>query len=832
MAEQDALIVQIAADMQPLFQQVEQGLKQLKERLNAAKDSASIPLKASLDQLQKDLAAAQDKVKVWGQSANNAAVVTPKINKNDFLSGLDSIKGKVDSIISEMGRGFLAFQGFSILATELKKFTEEANKQELAYARLKTAVQNFGMAGSGAYERLIAQAEALQRQYGLWGDEQIESAQALLLSFGATERAVKELIPAMLDMSAALQKTGSEGADLETISKAVGKAIQGETGMLQRYGVVVDETAMQADAMGAILQALARYHGQAASAAATNAGAEAQLKTALGELREEAGITIQAGLAPLERGLTAVLHAFQQMPKWIKATYDMLNPLTLGFQGFAMAYEAYRRLFGKKPSEQTPAPSPVGTTPNIKQSIDEKALLSQYLSYYRLSAVEQIKIDLDKNAELLKNDKITQEQRSQLLQERKELIKQLAQAEIRAEEQASKEYLTNQKKIEEEAKRTANRKAEEEKRAAEQAQKEWQTAQEQMLLDTMSAVEKEKYEINKRYDTYKENAQKIIQNTEQLKQELIRIEEEKNSLIKAIDDKAAQEQLQKQQEALRRQQEEAEREFNDQRSRLKDYVRGYLDPISTLVDNAYNTLNARAAIFAEQFRNLMQPLQNAFQNFLMGMKVKWGDVLKQMIVQFAMVFVNKFVAWVGQMIMQWVLGESAKTAATATGATTRTAIVAAETKASAALTVASLDLAVAEIFAAHAGIPFAGVAIAQGLIATMMAAYAAFAAMAQTMVTATQLTATAMAEGGMVEKPTLTLIGEAGPELVAPKQTFIDVIKGVIETASGGAGREATMSLNTHFHGIALVDSGNDALMRATARKIHAELTNLQKRGF
>ena len=97
--------------------------------------------------------------------------------------------------------------------------------------------------------------------------------------------------------------------------------------------------------------------------------------------------------------------------------------------------------------------------------------------------------------------------------------------------------------------------------------------------------------------------------------------------------------------------------------------------------------------------------------------------------------------------------------------------------AAAAKSAASLDTAVAESYAAYAWMPFVGMALAEAQIGAITAGFAASSA--------ANLAITAHATGGMVDKPTLSLMGEAGPELIAPKQDFMEVTKALV--ASGAS---------------------------------------------
>jgi len=99
-------------------------------------------------------------------------------------------------------------------------------------------------------------------------------------------------------------------------------------------------------------------------------------------------------------------------------------------------------------------------------------------------------------------------------------------------------------------------------------------------------------------------------------------------------------------------------------------------------------------------------------------------------------------------------------------------------KAAAATKAASaLDTATAESYSAYAYIPFAGMALAEAQIAAITSGFTASSAANQAI--------TAHATGGLVTSPTLSLMGEAGPELIAPKHDFMEVTRQLV--ASGAS---------------------------------------------
>lgn len=83
-------------------------------------------------------------------------------------------------------------------------------------------------------------------------------------------------------------------------------------------------------------------------------------------------------------------------------------------------------------------------------------------------------------------------------------------------------------------------------------------------------------------------------------------------------------------------------------------------------------------------------------------------------------------------------------------------------------TTSALTLAAAETWAAYAWIPFGGAAIAMGQIELMMASMAAAVLQGK----AVGMSTSVYASGGVIDRPTLALMGEAGRELVVPEIAF------------------------------------------------------------
>lgn len=195
--------------------------------------------------------------------------------------------------------------------------------------------------------------------------------------------------------------------------------------------------------------------------------------------------------------------------------------------------------------------------------------------------------------------------------------------------------------------------------------------------------------------------------------------------------------------------------------------------------------------FAQSFANIFRHGQTA------GQKVDaiWQAIAGSVMQAIGQIIAKELVLWgVQQAIDAWKQASATKDkviagAEIATAATTATVVVGAEaTKtvavtagsaaamaaaveyvaASAFMATAALTLASAETWAAYASIPFLGPGLAVAQIATMFGSMASAAALSEVFGASI-----AFAQGGIIDRPTLALMGEAGQrELVVPEMTF------------------------------------------------------------
>ncbi len=207
-----------------------------------------------------------------------ASIVITLIDKAS--AGLKGLSGSIDVL----KRNWLAVAAAvsavtAFIADSVKAFAE----QESAVSKLNVALKNQGVVGNAASKSMQEYAEALQKTTA-FSDEAIIEGQALLTTFGLLGQANKDATKAALDLSVGL------GMDLHSAMMLVGKASQGNTAMLGRYGIKISDTLPPAQKFAAALGEInARFGGAAQAQAGTFTGRIEMLKNAFNDFQEKIG---------------------------------------------------------------------------------------------------------------------------------------------------------------------------------------------------------------------------------------------------------------------------------------------------------------------------------------------------------------------------------------------------------------------------------------------------------------------------------------------------------------------------------------------------------------
>jgi len=185
------------------------------------------------------------------------------------------------AIIVGVKTAFGAFTGF------VKDSIQAASEAEKSHVQLVAALRAQGTALPSVVDAYGDYAAALQ-QTTTYQDDALEAAEALLVTIGGVmPRDMEKALKATTDLAAGL------GIDLETATRMVAKAAEGNTAALGKAGVVIDEATKKSGDFGKVLDKITdKFGGQAAAIAGTYQGRLTQLGNTWNDVQESIGRAI------------------------------------------------------------------------------------------------------------------------------------------------------------------------------------------------------------------------------------------------------------------------------------------------------------------------------------------------------------------------------------------------------------------------------------------------------------------------------------------------------------------------------------------------------------
>lgn len=207
------------------------------------------------------------------------------------LRGFDKDASRAYKMGGQIGTGIrrgalLAVAGIGALTALVAQSVREGQEAAKVQAIYANAIANSGKVSQDYVKILNAQQLALMNLAGV-DDELIKTEQTRLIQMGLTGKQVAILTPLILDFAEAT------GVDLLTATKLAGKAAQGNTGALSRYGVMVDKTKAKVDPFAATVEALnGKFGGTSKALGGSLEKRLAALREGLANIREEAGMRL------------------------------------------------------------------------------------------------------------------------------------------------------------------------------------------------------------------------------------------------------------------------------------------------------------------------------------------------------------------------------------------------------------------------------------------------------------------------------------------------------------------------------------------------------------
>lgn len=276
-------------------------------------------------------------------------VVDLTIRLKDGVSGR---LGKMKAGLSKFGAGMkkVAIAGVAMagaIGVALGKMAKTFAAQQDAQVALASALDQVGLSGQTLLPIFQEYATGIQR-VTKYGDEGILSAMAYGKNLGINTNQLKDATTAAIGLASKYK------IDLQTAMMLVGRASQGQTQMLTRYGIVLDETLSPQEKFNEVLKIGAGAFSLATAETQSASGAWQQFKNAIGDAQETiiAAMTDGEDLIGVLKGMTdAVARLIDEgdISFWandIKVAFDSLMPVFNGIQNFFKAVAAGTRTVG------------------------------------------------------------------------------------------------------------------------------------------------------------------------------------------------------------------------------------------------------------------------------------------------------------------------------------------------------------------------------------------------------------------------------------------------------------------------------------------------------
>lgn len=271
--------------------------------------------------------------------------ITAQDESSGTIGSINNALLGIGSTLNQLGPGFSSLgniiSGFATggpigaaaatvgeLVNGLKACVEAAKSSEDVWNRLKVAVENSGVAWDAAKDKIKSFAEGLMN-ISRFTDEDVAGAVKKLMEYGMDLETAMKTIGATTDLATAKQIPLAEAAT------AVGKAFEGQEGILTRMGVVISDTTPKAERFSAAMGQITEKFGGAAQAdIETYAGKWTQLTNKLTELAEKIGSGLIPILTKLADGLIFVVDKvtwfIEQVTNAAKALNDLWAAMSKG----------------------------------------------------------------------------------------------------------------------------------------------------------------------------------------------------------------------------------------------------------------------------------------------------------------------------------------------------------------------------------------------------------------------------------------------------------------------------------------------------------------------
>ena len=199
----------------------------------------------------------------------------------------------------------------------MKSMSEAALVQDQAMALFMNSAKNVGTQMGGLEEKVNAVTAALQNKTNFGDEEQLAVLAKMIPVLGSTEEALAAL-PIIMDAAA------TTGRGLREQSETLTKAFAGTVNQAESLGIVFDETATTAERMAQTAELVA-------GAAEASADPFKQMSNAIGDAKETIGAQFLPVMRPLVKNIQSLAEKFSALSPKTQETIGKIVMATVAF---------------------------------------------------------------------------------------------------------------------------------------------------------------------------------------------------------------------------------------------------------------------------------------------------------------------------------------------------------------------------------------------------------------------------------------------------------------------------------------------------------------------
>ena len=255
----------------------------------------------------------------------NLGVLSAAVTLSDtqYVNTLDNLEQKSDNTFKKIGDAAKNYLSTNALVSFAKDSVAAFRVQETAVESVRATLRNLGKETELATSRMSDFASEMQK-ISTYGDEATLAAMAQGMRLGIDPADIENVTKAAMGLAAKI------GTDLPTAMMLLARANKGQTQMLSRYGITLDQTKSKEEQYQEILRAGTDSFSLVIDAANTATGKMTQFANALGDTKEVFGEQWQKALTDVIAPLTGLITEFNNADQATKKLVVTAASLTAG----------------------------------------------------------------------------------------------------------------------------------------------------------------------------------------------------------------------------------------------------------------------------------------------------------------------------------------------------------------------------------------------------------------------------------------------------------------------------------------------------------------------